>query len=230
MSKKQVILIAGGSGGIGKAIAEKLASRHQVIILGRSAQKLEMLAARLGVTSISADVTDAKSLQKAVDQILAKHNQIDVAINSVGMLIEGALDQSQPYEIKQLLETNVLGAIYFSQAVLPRMKQLRQGKIIHLCSQAGLVARKYRSIYNASKWALRGFALSLQEEVAKYNIGVSLVHPGLVKTDLLKKAGVDLEEERSLPPDLIAQWVSLIVESPTDLVIPELGLRSLRDY
>lgn len=230
MFKKQIVLIAGGSGGIGRAVAEKLAIHHQVILLGRSAQKLERMALSLGVDHVCADLTDFKSLQIAVGQVLAKYNQIDVAINSVGMLIDGALDRCLPDEIEKLLKTNVLGAIYFSQAVLPRMKQLSSGKIIHLGSQASLVARKYRSVYNASKWALRGFALSLQEEVAKHNIAVSLVHPGLVKTDLLKKAGVDLEEAHSLDPRLIASWIKFLVESEPGLVVPEIGLRSLKDY
>jgi len=230
MFQKPVILLAGGTGGIGQAIAQILSGQNQLIVVGRDTQKSHSLALSFGVEFVVADITDPSGLQAAVDSILNRHGKIDVAINSVGMLLDGALDSYEPYEIKKLFETNVLGAIYFTQAVLPRMKQLRQGKIIHLGSQASLVARKYRSIYNASKWALRGFVLSLQEEVAKHNIAISLVHPGLVKTDLLKKAGVDLEESHSLDPTLIARWVKLLVESQPGLVIPEIGLRSLKDY
>lgn len=230
MKKKQVIVIAGGSGGIGVAIAKLLADDHQLIILGRNLNRLEQVKQSLAVETLEADLTDYVALTKVINQILAKYGQIDVAINCVGVLLDGSLDQLTADDIKQLFDVNVLGAVYFSKAVLPRMKELNSGKIIHLASQASLVARKYRSVYNASKWALRGFGLSLQEEVAKYQISVSLIHPGIVNTEFLKKAGVDPEPDRGLSPDQVAMCVKLVVEAEQGLVVTELGVRSLRDY
>ena len=230
MKTKQVVIIAGGSGGIGSAIADLLSADHQLILIGHNINKIEPVAQRIGAQSIVADISDYQSINKIVGQIQNQYGQVDVAINCAGRLIDGALDQLDVYEIQQLIATNILGAIYFSKAVLPRMKELNRGKIIHIVSQAGLVARKYRSVYNASKWALRGFGLSLQEEVAKYQIAVSLIHPGLVDTPLLQKAGVDSDPERSLTPAQVARCVKFVVDSDRGVVIPEIGVKSLRDF
>lgn len=230
MSKKQVILLAGGTGGIGRTIIELLSTDHKIVVLGRNFDKLESLRLTHSVEVVVGDLNDFTSLNSAVAQVMNHHGQIDVAINSVGVLLDGSLDKLEPYEIEKVIQTNLLGAIYFSKAVLPRMKQLRQGKVIHLVSQASLVGRRYRTVYNASKWGLRGFCLSLQEEVAKYGIAITQIHPGLVNTDLLRRAGVDPEPDRGLSPQEVAKAVKFVVEADPQLTIPEIGVRSLRDY
>lgn len=226
----QVVLITGGSDGLGKVVAETLAARHKVVILARTQPKLEKVAGEIGCQWVQADVADATEVGEAVREILSWHQKIDVLINCAGRLANGALESYEPYEIEQLMQVNVLGVMYMTRSVLPRMKQMGGGRIITVGSQAGLFGRKYRTIYNASKWAIRGFSFSLQQEVAKHNIAVSVVNPGLMKTDLLKKAGVTDEDlNRGLDPEAVAAVMAFLIESPRSVTYPELGVESLSD-
>lgn len=229
MATGQVILITGGSDGLGFTAARALAHAHQVVLLSRNRAKLERAAAELGCQWVCADVTQADQLDTAVAEVLGWHRRIDALVTCAGRLLDGALDQYQPYEIEQVLNTNVLGTMLSVRAVLPRMKQLQRGRIIAIGSQAGLYGRKYRSVYNASKWALRGFCTSLQQELVKYGIGVSLIQPGLMQTQLLQKAGVDDDLSRGIDPMQVARMIRVIVQTPSEITIPELNIQTLRD-
>lgn len=225
-----VILITGGSDGLGKVIAQHLNASHKVVILSRNQEKLEKTAAEIGCQWVQADVTQPSEVAEAVREVLTWHPQIDVLINCAGRLIDGLLENYEPYEIEQVIQVNILGVMYMTRAVLPRMKLLGKGKIITIGSQAGLRGRKSRSVYTATKWAVRGFSASLQEEVAQNGISVSVINPGLMQTDLLKKAGVTGESlETGLHPDSVAALVKVIVESPESVTIPELGVKTLAD-
>lgn len=226
----KVVLISGGSDGLGKVIAEQLSATHKVVILARTQHLLEKTAAEIGCQWVQADVSKPTEVAEAVAEVLGWHQRIDVLINCAGRLLDGALDQCEPYEIEQVTQVNVLGVMYLTRAVLPRMKQLGKGRIITIGSQAGFFGRKYRSVYNASKWAVRGFSFSLQQEVAKHGIGVSVINPGLMQTDLLKKAGVtDSAVATGLRPESVSQIVKFVVESPANLTLPELGVETLQD-
>ncbi len=223
-----VILITGGSDGLGKVIAQQLSSAHKVVILSRNQEKLEKTAAEIGCQWVQADVAQPEEVAEALREVLSWHQQVDVLINCAGRLIDGALESYETYEIEQVIQVNVLGVIYMSRAVLPRMKQLGRGRIINIGSQAGLRGRKFRTVYNASKWAIQGFSASLQQEVAGEGISVVTVNPGLMQTDLLKKAGVqDNSLAVGLSPASVATLIKVIVEIPDDITIPELGIESL---
>lgn len=226
---RPVVLITGGSDGLGATAARRLARSHQLVVLARHQSRLEQLASEIGCQWVAADVTEADELEGALQQIYRWHQRLDIVITSAGQLLEGALDQLSPDEIRRTLDVNLLGTILTARAVLPRMKQLQRGRLIFLGSQAGLVGRRYRSIYNASKWALRGFAASLQQEVVKYGIGVSLIHPGLMKTELLKKAGVASDLEHGLEPTEVVRLIELIIATPAQVTIPEIGILTLSD-
>lgn len=229
MTTGQVILITGGSDGLGLTTARALAHAHQVVLLSHNQAKLEKAAAEIGCQWVCADVTDAEQVRTAAAEVLGWHRRIDALVTCAGRLLDGALDQYQPYEIEQVLNINVLGTMLAAQAVLPRMKQLQKGRIIAIGSQAGLYGRKYRSVYNASKWALRGFCASLQQELVKYGIGVSLIQPGLMQTQLLQKAGVDDDMSRGIDPIQVARLIRVIVQTPAEITIPEISIQTLRD-
>ncbi len=225
----QVILISGGSDGLGRALAMDLSRDNQVIVLARTKSKLAAVAAEVACDFVVADVTKPAEIDQAIQQVLAKYGQIDTLINCAGILSDGPLETISPEEIAQVLAVNNLGTILLTRAVLPRMKHLKNGRIICLGSQAALSARKNRTIYNASKWAVRGFALSLQQEVAEYGITVTAVHPGLLNTDLVRKAGVELDEKRALEAQEVVRMIRLVVETDPKVTLPEVRLMQLQD-
>lgn len=225
----QVILISGGSDGLGRAIAFDLSRDNHVVVLARTKSKLAAVAAEAACDFVVADVTQPAEIDQAIQQVLAKYGQIDTLINCAGVLCDGSLESVSPDEIAQVLAVNNLGTILLTRAVLPRMKHLKNGRIICLGSQAALSARKHRTVYNASKWAVRGFALSLQQEVAEYDITVTAVHPGLLNTDLVRKAGVELNQKRALEAQEVVRIIRLVVETNPKVTIPEIRLMQLQD-
>ena len=106
------------------------------------------------------------------------------------------------------------------------MKPRQQGQIINVVSQSGLNAKAGRSIYNASKWALTGFTKALQEEAAAYGVRVTGFYPGTIKTDLFKKAGLEMRGP-SLTIEQAVKSVAFILEADDDVIIPELGVKHL---
>ena len=229
-TNQKVVLITGGSDGLGKAIAQNLIQKHQVVLLSRNQQRLEKTAAEIGCQWVQADVTEPNEIAEAVREVLSWHRKIDVLISCAGKLLDGPLDSYEPYEIQDIFQVNVLGTMLSCRAVLPRMKQLGAGRIIIVGSRAGLFARKYRTVYNASKWALQGFSHSLQQEVAENGISVQLINPGLMQTDLLKKAGITREEiNLGLDPKDVAQIVSQMVDAPPTITLSEVSVEALTD-
>lgn len=226
---QRVIVISGGSDGLGRALAFELARDNQVIVLARTKQKLAAVAAEASCGFVVADVTEPDDIDRAVKEVLEQHGQIDTLITCAGVLSDGALDSVSPEEIQRVFAVNTLGTILLARAVLPRMKHLHHGRIICIGSHAALSARKFRTIYNASKWAVRGFCLSLQQEVATDGIKVTAVHPGLLNTDLLRKAGVTIDQHRALGVPDVVRVIRCIVETDLGVTIPEVSLQALTD-
>jgi NADP-dependent 3-hydroxy acid dehydrogenase YdfG len=219
----KTVLITGGSEGIGKAIATRLAPTHRVIILATNEDTLRQTAQEVGCEYRICDVRDEQKIQETVAEIGA----IDCLINNAGLWIEGPLDQNDPERIRQVIDVNVLGVINSTKAVLTGMKARRSGRIVIMNSQAGLYAKPNYSVYNASKWALTGFAKALQSEVAEFDISVTSIHPGKVHTHLFDKAGTPKDLSNALDPDEVAKAIEFTLNLDNTTVIPELGMKHL---
>lgn len=146
----QTILIPGGSDGLGKVIAARLASNYEVTILSLSEDKLKAVAKELNCAYKVCDVSDYAQVEQAVAEIRA----VDCVINNAGLWIQGPLDENDPERVRAVLEVNALGTISLAKAVVPGMKQRKSGRIINIISQAGLEGKAERTVYNASKWAV----------------------------------------------------------------------------
>lgn len=225
---KKVILVSGGSDGLGKAIAQRLSEKHQVIILSPNEGKLKTIAKALNCDYVVCDVADYSDIKKAIKYIIGKYKIIDCLINNAGIWLEGELDDNHPEEIKRLLEVNTLGTIYLTHASLPHFKKRRQGLIINIVSHLGLIGKERRSVYVASKWAISGFTKSLQIELSPYNIGVAGVYPAKMKTSLFAKKGVKKEMADALDPTDVAKTVELIISLGHKVLVTELGVRHLK--
>jgi NADP-dependent 3-hydroxy acid dehydrogenase YdfG len=221
---KKVILISGGSDGLGKAIAEKLAPNNHVIILSHNIDKLREVGREINCDFVEAELTDYDSLKTAVNKIVEKHHTLDVLVNNAGIWMEGELEDNEPSKIKELIEVNTTGTIFLTRAVLPGMRFRKSGQIINIISQDGLSAKKNRSIYHASKWAITGFTKCLQEDLEGESIKVTGVYPGLIKTNLFKKSGVDRDLSNALDPGEVASLVEYVINLNPGTDIPEVGI------
>lgn len=219
----KTILISGGSDGLGKAIAARLAPHHRVIIFSPSADKLRQTAEHIGCEYQVGDVRDYDRMAQIVRDV----GPIDCLVNNAGLWIEGQLDALDPQKIREVIEVNTLGAIHLAQLVLPGMKQRQSGLILNVVSQAGLYARPERSVYNASKWALTGFTKSLQAELAPFGVAVTGLYPGKIKTGLFAHAGQDKDMSNGLEPDDVARTVEFLLSFDVPVTFPEIGIKHI---
>jgi fengycin family lipopeptide synthetase B len=224
---KKVVLISGGSDGLGRTIAEYLARDYRVIILSPTEDKLTKVAKEIGVDYIVADVSDYKSLERAVKKIVAKYKRIDCLVNSAGLWIQGELDDNNANDIKRLIEVNSLGVIFLSKAVIPHMKNQKEGLIININSQGGLYAKPERSIYGTAKWGVTGFTKSLQSELAKYGISVTGIYPGKMNTKMFEKMGIQKDMSDALDPKEVARVIKFLLETDSSINFPEIGIKNL---
>lgn len=222
----KTIIITGGSDGLGKALAEKLAPENKVIILARNETALHKIAQDIGCSYYVCDVRDAKQVAGTFEKITKDHGKIDVLINNAGVIVNGELDKIPDETIENVITTNTLGTIYAAKQAFTRMKQQKEGLILNVVSTAGLTAKATRGIYNASKWAITGFTKALQEEAAEYNVRVTGFYPGTIKTDLFAKAGLPLNG-KALTTEQAVKAIDFVLSCDDHLLVPEIGVRPL---
>lgn len=220
----KTILITGGSDGLGKALAEKLAPDHRVIILARNEAALHKIAVETGCTYYVCDVRDAKQVAATFKEVLKKYDKLDVLINNAGVIVNGELVDTKDEDIENVISTNTLGTIYVTKAALKHMKQQRQGLIVNVVSTAGVTAKATRSIYNASKWAITGFTKAIQEEAAEYGVRVTGFYPGTIRTNLFAKAGLSLNGN-ALTTEQAVKAIKFVLDCDENMLIPELGIK-----
>lgn len=173
MSK--VVLITGGSSGIGKSVGEFLHSKgFKVYGTSRNPEKFRDSIFPL----LMLDVRDKKTIFATVNEIISKSGRLDVVINNAGIGITGALEEMPMEEIKNNFETNLFGPIEVMKAVLPQMRLQKSGHIINITSIAGYIGLPYRSVYSASKGALELISESVRMEVNQFGIQISNIAPG----------------------------------------------------
>ena len=179
MSK--VVLITGGSSGIGKSIGEFL---HQkgFVVYGTSRNPEAVVNSVFPLVAL--DVRDVESIQAAVAKIIATIGRLDVVINNAGVGITGPLEEIPTAEIKNNFETNFFGPIEVMKAVLPQMREQKSGLIINVTSIAGYMGLPYRSVYSASKGALELITEALNMEVKSFGINITNVAPGDFATNI----------------------------------------------
>lgn len=179
MSK--VVLITGGSSGIGKSIGEYLLDKG-FKVYGTSRNPKTYSESRFIL--IALDVTDNTSIQSAIKTIIDKEGQLDVLINNAGAGITGPLEEIPEIEIKRNFETNFFGPINMIKAVLPQMRVQKSGLIINVTSIAGYMGLPYRGIYSASKAALEIITETFRIEIKDFNINMVNVAPGDFATNI----------------------------------------------
>ena len=179
MSK--VVLITGGSSGIGKSIGEFLHQKGFVVYgTSRNPEKITNSIFPL----VALDVRDKQSIVNCVAEVIQKSGRLDIVINNAGVGITGPIEEIPTEEIRNNFETNLFGPIEVMKAVLPQMRLQRSGLIINITSIAGYMGLPYRSVYSASKGALELITESLRMEVKSFGIHLTNVAPGDFATNI----------------------------------------------
>jgi NAD(P)-dependent dehydrogenase (short-subunit alcohol dehydrogenase family) len=182
----KVWFITGTSKGFGRVWAEAaLARGDRVAATARDVKTLAPLVERYGtqVAAMVLDVTDKAAVNAAVTEAHARFGRLDVAINNAGYGLFGAIEEVSEAEARAQLETNLFGALWVTQAVLPIMRAQGSGHIIQVSSIGGVNSFPTIGLYHASKWGLEGFSQALAAEVAGFGIKVTIVEPGGFATD-----------------------------------------------
>lgn len=174
-------LLTGATGGLGRAIALALAQRGARLALsGRSEEALAALAAELpgsGHRALPADLAEPG----AAERLAAEAGAVDVLVANAGLPGSGRLDDFTPEQVARALRVNLEAPMLLSQALYPGMIERGAGHLVFLASLSGKAPSPQASIYNATKYGLRGFALALRADLNRQGIGVSIVSPGFVR-------------------------------------------------
>ena len=228
-------LITGGGTGIGAACAIALAREGcRVAINGRRDEKLKELAGQYSGTSplltYPADVADRESVARMFEWADRELGPIDILVNSAGANVpKRSMDQLSPENWDLLMDVNVTGTYNCIRAVLPQMRERRDGLIIIISSIAGIRAGLLGGVaYNASKFAVSALGLTVAQEVKHLGIRVTNIYPGEVETPILEYRPVPVSAEhraRILQPEDVAEAVLMVAQLPTRANVSELVIK-----
>jgi short-subunit dehydrogenase len=186
--KGKVILITGGSRGLGLVLARMLAARGaRLAICGRTKETLEKAKKELewfgpGVLALPVDVTDTQQVDQMIRDVVTHYGRIDVLINNAGTIQVGPEDALNLEDYEKAMRTNFWASLYTMLSTIPYFKAQHQGRIVNITSIGGKVAVPHLLPYTASKFALMGLSEGLHTELKKHNILVTTVVPGLMRT------------------------------------------------
>ncbi len=191
----EVVVITGGSKGLGRALAKEFISKEwRVIICAKDTGEIEAVAEELGATPFAADVTRETDIKALADFAVSTFGRIDIWINNAGVWLPHApVEELDIDRVKKIFEVNVFGSMSGSKYALIQMRKQGVGTIVNIVSTSGLTGHPGSSGYAASKWALRGFTESLRAECRGTDVRIISVYPSYMKTSLF---------DESLPQDI----------------------------
>jgi len=241
-----VALVTGASSGIGEATARSLAAEGAAVaVLARRRDRLERLADGIraaGGTAlvVEADITDQQQASAAVESAVAELGRLDTVVNNAGLMHVGPAADSPLDEWERMLEVNVQGLLYVTHAALPHLIRAaedsprRVADLVNISSTAGRIARAGGAVYNLTKFGVGAFSEALRQEVTRRHVRVSLVEPGVVKTELQSHLRPEIRENLLkrfenvgdwLQADDIANAIEYIVTRPRHVAINEMLVR-----
>jgi len=184
----KVVLITGGSRGLGLALAEEFALQAgRIVICAREEPELEQARQHLAeqganVLAIPCDMTQREQVRRLIDQATEHFGRIDILVNNAGIITVGPIEAQTLDDYEDSMQVMYWGAVYATMAVIPQMLERKQGHIVNICSIGGKVAVPHLLPYSSAKFALTGFSEGLYAELKRKGIHVVTVIPGLMRT------------------------------------------------
>ncbi|UUZ90971.1 SDR family oxidoreductase [Paenibacillus sp. P25] len=237
----KVVILTGASSGIGEAAAKMLAGHGaKVVLAARREERLRELQSAIegqGGTAVY-QVTDVAS-QQAMEELarltLDRFGQIDVLVNNAGIMPLSFLHEKKVEEWDRMIDINIKGVLYGIGAVLPHMRERKQGHIINVSSVTGHIVRKTWAVYSGTKFAVRAITEALRQEEAENNIRTTIICPGGVATELVHtitneeiKKDIEASLQQAPPPEAIAQSILYAISQPEYAAVNEIIVRPTR--
>jgi short-subunit dehydrogenase len=185
------VLLTGATGGLGHAIARALSAKGaELILTGRRTDVLEPLASELSARALAVDLGEPSE----VDRLLSEAGELDILVANAALPASGMLDSFTMEQIDRAIEVNLRSPIAMTHALAPEMVKRGRGHLLFMSSLSGKTGTAGSSIYNATKFGLRGFAMAMRAELHDTGVGVSAVFPGFIR-----EAGMFAESQVQLP-------------------------------
>lgn len=202
--QNKVVIVTGGSQGIGAAIVKAFYKRGaKVYFTGRDEEKMQRFCNELkkeplgDINYFVGDVRDLKKVEEIVDAVYKKEGKIDVLVNNAGITKDNIILRMKEEEWTDVIDTNLKGAFYFTKCVLKYMIRQKYGKIISVSSVVGAMGNAGQSNYCASKAGIEGFTRAVAREVASRNITVNAVAPGYIETAMTEALSEEVKNKLS---------------------------------
>lgn len=220
--KNKVVVITGGSGGLGKALASEFISEEaKVIINGHSAKELEKVSEEIGAMSCVGDVTKESDMQKIANFAVKKFGKIDIWINNAGAnMPHSSIEKIDSKLAHKVMEVNFFGTFYGSRSAMKYMKKQKNGTIVNIISIRSLVPSPISVAYSSSKWAVRGLTEALRMILKSDHVSVIAIHPTGMKTNLFGKIK-PTEYKNYMEPSFAARKIvgNLKLQKPKEEII-----------
>ena len=235
------VIITGAANGVGKSVAQLLRN-EKLILIDIDEENLKELSNELNADYYVCDLTDEKRIEEIIRSLENEFDKIDCLINCAGMWISGDMSKLQEpifedmntlERIKKVIDTNVFGTIAMIKGIFPIMKKQGKGQIININSQSGVMCEPPFPIYNATKYSTNAFRKAIQNDLARNNIKITDVCPGLIKTDFYIRANNELPKEimeTGLTPEAVAKTVKYVFDLPHEITIPSIEVRHIKNY
>ena len=182
-----IILVTGGSSGIGLATVRRLAAAgHRVFAASRNPTRAELPD---GVTPLTVDVGDPSAAAPAIDAVLADAGRIDALVNNAGTGTIGPLEETSDDEVRRIFEVNLFGPMRLARAAIPAMREQGSGRIVNVTSMNDVLPAPFAAWYSSSKAALASASAVLDAEVHAFGISVTVVAPGFFRTEMAEALG-----------------------------------------
>ena len=226
---KPIAIITGASTGIGRSLAIKLSEQYLVHLISRNKENLNKTKALINAQNneckvIVSDISKAKSIDDIYSQIENKA-KIELLVNNAGIGVFKSISDTTIEDWDNTINTNLRGSFLMTKMIVDNLKSKQNGKIVFISSMAGLQPYKNSTAYVASKFAMRGFAASLREELREFNIKVITVFPGAVNTPIWDDKNMDELREGMMKTDDLAETISHAINAPNNCVTEEITIR-----
>ena len=223
----KVAVVTGAGSGIGEAIATLLHEEGvKVILAGRNKDKLQNVANQLAQDSVKVVPTDVTKKEE-VDELIKIAQQtfggLDIVINSAGQMLSSKITDYQVDEWDSMIDVNIKGTLYTTQAALPTMLEQSSGHLINIASISGFEVTKSSTIYSATKAAVHTITQGLEKELAKTGVKVTSISPGMVDTAIT--ATYNPTDRKKLEPQDIAEAVLYALTQPKHVNVNEITVR-----
>ncbi len=227
--RDKCVLVTGSSSGIGYEITLKLLDLGaKVIGIARNHDRSKL--EDKNYTTYKCDVSAHQKLEILLKQILKKHPQINCFISNAGYGDFGPLENFSTLQIKNFFATNLTSHIVTTKLLLPHFKRIKIGDIIFIGSEAGLLGAKNGSLYCTAKFGLRGFSEALSKDVENKNIRVSIINPGMIRTDFFENLNFEpgIDEENAINIKDVSSTVAYILDLSRNTIVDEINLSPLK--